>query len=94
MTSVSACQMRATTTKTMMNARDTNAMMTELRGGLLVDDDAIRLAVRLEDAGHVLSVKDGALLVSRGASLSTEDRAAIRAMRWHLLAIAAYEVPA
>ena len=68
--------------------------MTELRGGLIVHDDAIRLAVRLEDAGHVLSVKDGALLVSHGASLSTEDREEIRRLRCHLLAIASYEVPA
>ena len=70
-----------------------NTRMTELRGGLMMDDDAIRLAVRLEDAGHVLSVKDGALLVSHGASLSPGDREEIRRLRWHLLAIAAYQTP-
>lgn len=66
---------------------------TELRGGLFVHEDALKLAWRLEAAGHVLTAKDSALLVSNGSSLSAEDRAAIRAHKSHLLAIIAYEAP-
>lgn len=66
----------------------------ELRGGLFVSADAIALACDLEAAGHVLSVKDGKLMVSRGSSLSAEQRAAVQAQRRHLMAIAMYEVPA
>lgn len=65
----------------------------ELSGGLLVQEAALVLAVRLEAAGHALSVKDGTLLVSRGSALSDEDRAAIRALKNHLLAVVGYEAP-
>jgi hypothetical protein len=62
----------------------------ELRGGLFVREDAILLALDLEARGHVLSTKDGALLVTDGARLTAEDVAQIRALKKHLMAIAAY----
>lgn len=68
-------------------------MTTELCSGTRVDDDAIRLAVDLEARGHVMTVKDGKLVVSQGSTLTAVDRAAITRLRWHLLAIAGYEVP-
>lgn len=65
-----------------------------LRGGLIVQNAAISLALGLENRGHVLTAKDGQLLVSNGAQLTAEDRAQITAHRNHLLAIAGYEAPA
>ena len=67
--------------------------MIELKGGLLVQEAALKLAVRLEASGHALSVKDGTLLVSRGSALSADDRTAIRALKNHLLAVVGYEAP-
>lgn len=66
---------------------------TELKGGLLVQTDAILLALALEAHGHALTAKDGALLVTNGSTLSAEDRTAIQAHKRHLLAIAAYVPP-
>jgi hypothetical protein len=65
-----------------------------LRGGLLVTERAVRLALALEDRGHSLTAKDGTLLVGNGSALTAEDRAAIQADKFHLLAIAGYEPPA
>lgn len=65
-----------------------------LVGGLIVSADAARLALALEAHGHALSVKDGALLVSNGSTLTVEERASIVALKRHLMAIAAYEAPA
>lgn len=65
----------------------------ELRGGLLVREDAIVLALTLEAHSHALSVKDGALLVSNGSTLTVEERASIVALKRHLMAIAAYVAP-
>jgi len=65
----------------------------ELKGGLLVDERAIALAIALEGAGHGLSVRDGALLVTNGSGLSAEQRQQIMAWKAHLCAIAAYEPP-
>lgn len=65
----------------------------ELRGGLLVREDAVVLALALEAHGHALSVKDGALLVSNGSTLTAEERASIVALKRHLMAIAAYVAP-
>lgn len=69
-------------------------MVTELRGGVFVADDAIRLACDLEARGFVLTAKDGKLLVSNGSALTAADREGIVRLKGHLLAIAAYEVPA
>lgn len=66
----------------------------ELKGGPIVADAAISLACDLEARGHVLAVKDGALLVSRGSALTAADRAAIARLKRHLMAIATYKVPA
>ncbi len=66
--------------------------MTELRGGLFVHDDAIRLAVDLEARGHRLTVDRHLLVVSDGTKLTKTDLAAIQRLKNHLLAIAGYEV--
>lgn len=66
----------------------------ELHGGLIVADDAITLALRLEGAGHVLTSKDGVLVVSNGSALSPDDRAAVQQLKRHLLAIAGYDADA
>lgn len=66
----------------------------ELKGGLIVNDDAVALALHLESDGHVLSVKDGKLIVSNGATLTDVQKAAIRQHRLQLLGIIGYEVPA
>lgn len=63
---------------------------TELKGGLFVDSAAIILAIDLESRGHVLTARDGALLVTEGSRLSTTDRTEIQRLKRHLLAIAAY----
>lgn len=65
----------------------------ELIGGLTVSRAALELALSLESRGHVMTAKDGDLRVSNGSALTVEDRAAIRAQRWHLLAIAGYVAP-
>lgn len=62
-----------------------------LRTGLTLRADSIALALRLESAGHALTVRDGVLLVSRGAALSAEDRALVTEHKRHLLAIAGYD---
>lgn len=64
-----------------------------LAGNLTVTRAALDLALALEFRGHVLTAKDGDLRVTNGATLTTEDRAAIRAQRWHLMALAAYRAP-
>ncbi len=63
--------------------------MAEMKDGTILADDAIRLAIDLEDRGHRLSVHDGALRVSHGAKLTAEDTAAIKRYRWQLMAITA-----
>lgn len=65
-----------------------------LRGGLVVSEPAIVLAVQLEADGHAIAAKDGILTVTNGATLSDHARAQIKAHRLHLLAIAAYRPPA
>lgn len=65
----------------------------ELKGGLHVATDAIVLALDLERAGHALTARDGALLVTNGSALSAEQRASIGRLKRHLLAIASYEAP-
>jgi hypothetical protein len=67
--------------------------VTELRGGLIVHDDAIRLAIDLENRGHVCAVRDGVLTVTNGTKLKTVDVEQIKRLKFHLLAIAAYVPP-
>lgn len=64
-----------------------------LRGGLVIRNDARTLLADLTMRGHVLSEKDGALLVSNGSALTAADRAAIREMKAHLLALVLYVAP-
>ena len=65
----------------------------EMTNGLIIADAAIILAIRLESLGHVLTVEDGLLKVSHGATLTAEDRASIQRYRWQLLAIAGWSEP-
>jgi hypothetical protein len=65
----------------------------ELRGGLLVREDAVRLALDLEARGHLLTTRDGTLRVTNGATLTAADTAAIKDTKRHLMEIAAYEAP-
>lgn len=64
--------------------------MLQLRSGPIVRQDAVDLALRLEAAGHSLSVANGVLTVTNGSKLSAEDRTAIGAMRLMLLAVIGY----
>jgi hypothetical protein len=65
----------------------------ELKGGLIVREDAFQLYMALEDRGHHLRVQDGKLIVTNGRELKPADTAAIKAMRLHLIALAGYVVP-
>jgi hypothetical protein len=65
----------------------------ELRGGLIVQEEAIDLALRLENAGVTLTAKDGVLVASPASALTPAQIAAIRAMKFQLLAIAAVDYP-
>lgn len=67
--------------------------MIELRGGLIVDDRAVVLAVDLERRGHVIGAKSGILTVTNGTKLAPADVEQIKRFKNHLLAIAAYEPP-
>lgn len=73
----------------------------QLIDGPIVRQEAVDLALRLEAAGHQLSVAPdpkrvalgdhcGVLTVTNGSKLSAEDRQAIAALRLHLLGLIAY----
>ena len=64
-----------------------------LRGGQTVLAPALELALDLEAAGHKLTVVDGRLIVSNGRELSPERQAQIRALKFHLIALVAYQPP-
>ena len=64
-----------------------------LRDSLTVRSDALRLAVALEAKGHMLTVKDGALMVTNGSQLTADERAAITALKPHLMACVTYRAP-
>lgn len=66
-------------------------MVTSLRCGLLVQEEAVSLALDLEVRAHVLTAHGGDLFVSQPAALTDGDRSEIRRYKFHLLAIAAYE---
>ena len=65
----------------------------ELKGGLIVDDESIRLAIALETSGHLLSATDGVLTVTNGSTLTSEQRQQITRQKRHVCAIAAYQPP-
>jgi len=65
-------------------------MVIQLRDGPLIREDALLLALRLEDAGHAMTVANGVLTVTNGSKLSAEDRSAIGACKAHLMALIAY----
>lgn len=62
----------------------------ELRNGVTVRESAVDLALLLERRGHFLSHVDGTLRVTRAATLTPDDMAAIRREKLHLIAIADY----
>lgn len=61
-----------------------------LHDGPTLPVSAINLALGLEALGHTLGVSDGKLVVSDGSKLTTEDRAAIKQWRLHLMALVVY----
>lgn len=65
----------------------------ELRGGLLLREDAVLLALNLEAAGHALSVRGEQLVISDGSKLTADQRAKIKDCRLHLMALLVYEAP-
>ncbi len=65
----------------------------ELRNGPVVQAAAIRLGIALEARGHVLTAHGTALHVTNAAALTSEDRAAITALRRHLVACVTYSPP-
>ncbi len=66
----------------------------ELKGGLIVSVEAIQLAIDLENAGVALQAKSGVLVASPASVLTPAQIAAIRAMKFQLLAIAGYDADA
>lgn len=68
-------------------------MVTEMKGGLCINNDALALALQLEGSGHVLSVRDGRLLVTNGSTLTQAERDDIARHRLHLMVIAGYQAP-
>jgi hypothetical protein len=64
-----------------------------LKGGLIVQEEAIALAIELENAGVTLTAKEGVLVASPASALTPTQIAAIRAMKFQLLAIAAVDYP-
>ena len=64
----------------------------ELKGGLIVNAASVCLALDLERRGHTMTVREGTLYV-KGGTLTPDDRVAIKRLRMHLMAIAAYEPP-
>lgn len=65
----------------------------QLRDGPLVREDAVRLALELEEAGHALTVSESVLTVTQGSTLTAEQRAHIATLRFHLMALAGYAPP-
>lgn len=62
----------------------------QLRDGPIVRQDAVDLALRLEQQGHGLCVANGVLTVTNGSKLSAEDRQAIARERLMLLGLIGY----
>jgi len=62
----------------------------ELRDGSIVLVEAVTLALALETRGHEIASRSGALVVSNGSQLTSDDRAEIQRLKRHLLHIAGY----
>ena len=65
----------------------------ELKGGLLVESEAMALLVGLEMRGCAFRMKGERLVINPASVVTDEERAAIERLRPHLLAILGYEVP-
>ncbi len=68
---------------------ETTAGLVELHGGLMVRESAYHLLLNMEARGHGCRLRDGALLVTRSASLTSQDRTDIATHRAHLVAMVA-----
>lgn len=68
-------------------------MLIELRGGIIVREEAIALGCALEAKGHALRVEGGTLKVTQGSRLSPADRAALAREKAHLIALCGYTAP-
>jgi len=64
--------------------------MLQLRDGPILREDAVLLALALEDAGHTLSVRQGALEVTNAKNLTQQQRHQIYVCRRHLMALVDY----
>ena len=70
------------------------AELVELKGGLFVRADVLRLLVALEmERGVSWTVQDGRMYPDPASALMAEEAALIRADRWHALGILHYEAP-
>jgi hypothetical protein len=58
--------------------------------GMHFHDEAVVLALRLEQVGHMLTASNGQLTVTNRTQLTAEDIAAIKQHRLMLLGIAGY----
>ena len=62
----------------------------QLRDGSILREDAVLLALALEDAGHAMSVRNNALEVTNPRTLTTQQRHEIHVCRRHLMALVDY----
>ncbi len=62
----------------------------QLRNGPLLREDAVLCALSLEQEGRTLSVRDGRLNVTDGATLTPQQRHTIQTCRLHLMALIDY----
>lgn len=62
----------------------------ELKGGLIVARDAVKVAIDLSGRGVTLTAKDGVLFAAPASALSPEDRVTITRWKPQLLAITDY----
>lgn len=62
----------------------------ELRNGMLVSEEAVQFALRLEAKGFRLRAQDGLLHVG-GGTLTEAETVLVKRWRWHLLEIASMD---
>lgn len=66
--------------------------MVTLKGGVIVSQEALELALDLEQRGISLKADSGTLKASPATAITPEDATAITRHKWHLLEIAGYRV--
>lgn len=67
--------------------------MVTLKGGVLVSQEALELAIGLELRGISIKADAGTLKAFPASAITPADVAAITRLKWHLLVIAAYTAP-